>query len=237
MLPTRAAVDSARAPEVQLRSRPRLLVYAYEHMWIAPVQVLLARGRDSGDPSALRHAFAELDALEADTRWLPWLRIKTLILRALAYHALDDALAALGTLRTAVGLAAPEGYVRVFADEGLALAPLLRAVGELTPQQERDPGYLERLLSAIGTPQPARSVGIGNPQHARLPATRQVEQLSARELEVLRLVAGGHSNAQIARELIIAISTVKTHLNSAFAKLGVVSRTQAIARARDLNLV
>jgi LuxR family maltose regulon positive regulatory protein len=119
MQPTRATFDSARAPEVQLRSRPRLLVYAYEHTWIAPVQVFLAQGRDSGDPGPLRQALAELDALEADALWLPWLRIKTLILRGLAYHALDDVPAAVGALRAAVALAGPEGHVRLAARESL----------------------------------------------------------------------------------------------------------------------
>ena len=64
-----------------------------------------------------------------------------------------------------------------------------------------------------------------------------VEPLSARELEVLRLIASGKSNAEVARTLVIAISTVKTHTNSMFGKLQVTSRTQAIARARDLQLL
>ncbi len=74
---------------------------------------------------------------------------------------------------------------------------------------------------------------ISNPQ----PPSPDVEPLSPRELEVLRLIAAGQSNPEIARTLVIAISTVKAHINSIFGKLGVTSRTQAIVRARDLHLL
>ncbi len=74
---------------------------------------------------------------------------------------------------------------------------------------------------------------MSNPQ----PPSPDVEPLSPRELEVLRLIAAGHSNPEIARALVIAVSTVKSHTSNIFGKLGVTSRTQAIARARDLQLV
>ncbi|HEX5692813.1 MAG TPA: response regulator transcription factor, partial [Roseiflexaceae bacterium] len=76
------------------------------------------------------------------------------------------------------------------------------------------------------------------PRSPGLPVAKSlIEPLSARELEVLRLIASGKSNAEIAQTLVIAISTVKTHTNSIFGKLQVTSRTQAIALARDLQLL
>ena len=90
--------------------------------------------------------------------------------------------------------------------------------------------FLDRLLRAMaGADRPAR------PSAARPPGL--VEPLSGRELEVLRLIAAGRANAEIARALIVAPSTVRSHVNHLFGKLGVASRTQAVARARDLDLL
>ena len=108
--------------------------------------------------------------------------------------------------------------------------------------------YITRLLAAF--PEPDKETGRLGERKARetdaraislspslLVSRSLVEPLSARELEVLRLIASGKSNAEIARALVIAISTVKTHTNSIFGKLQVSSRTQAIALARDLHLL
>jgi LuxR family maltose regulon positive regulatory protein len=215
-----ATAQLASAQDAQMRSRGRLLPYLYEHTWIAPVQLVLARA----DAPSARHAVAQLDALESRAASLPWLRIKTLTLRALAHQTLGDVPTALRALREAVELADPEGYVRVFADAGPPLVPLLRALHG--PPGSSDSGYLGRLVSTSGRGERATSSQTG-----------LVSPLRERELEVLRLIAAGRSNAEIARELIVATSTVKTHVNNIFGKLGVASRTQAIARARELELV
>lgn len=102
------------------------------------------------------------------------------------------------------------------------------------------PDYLMRLLAAfpraegqeLGTEATGSSHSVLSPQSSSL-----VESLSARELDVLRLIASGMSNAEVAQALVIALSTVKTHTNSIFGKLQVTSRTQAIALARDLQLL
>jgi LuxR family maltose regulon positive regulatory protein len=143
---------------------------------------------------------------------------------------------ALATLERALTLAAPEGCIRRFVDEGPVMAAML---------QEAKPGgiapdYIMRLLAAfpkaegqeLGTAATGSIHAVLSPQSSTL-----VESLSARELEVLRLIASGMSNAEIAQALVIALSTVKTHTNSIFGKLQVTSRTQAIARARDLQLL
>jgi len=211
--------DLSRGQEAHMRSRHRLLPFVYEHMWIAPVAQLLARG---GEMRA-RQALVALDTLEPEAAWLPWLRIKTLTLRALACHILGDVSAALDALRGALQLAEPEGFVRVIVDEGASLPPLLRA---LRGQQRQTP-YVDYIVSATaGAGQPAAPV-----------AGTMTPMLSSRELDVLRLVALGRSNAQIARELIVATSTVKTHVNNIFGKLGVTTRAEAIARAHELKLV
>jgi len=210
-----APPNLAHARDPLLRSRARLLPYVYEHAWIAPVAQLLARG------DAAR-ALEALDSLESEADWLPWLRIKTLILRALAQHLDGDVASAMKALHSAVDLAEPEGFVRVFAEEGAPLSPLLRAVRG----QQRDTTFIDYLLAVIA-----------GAAHAAPVAGIIVPTLSSRELDVLRLLALGRSNAHIAGELIVATSTVKTHVNNIFGKLGVTTRAEAIARAHGLKLV
>jgi LuxR family maltose regulon positive regulatory protein len=224
------------APDPRLRARPRFLSYTWQHSWIAPAQVPLAQGRAQRDDGALQRALAALDDLEADAGWLPGLRIKTLALRALVHDALADSASALAEIREALAMAEPEGYVRLFLDEGEPMADMLRTARD----HGIAPTYVERLLAfghgqtSEGTAPPALSPRTTGPG-ARSAAL--VEQLSVRELEVLRLIAAGESNAEIARNLVVAASTVKTHINNIFGKLGVRSRTQAVARARDLSLL
>ena len=141
-----------------------------------------------------------------------------LILRALLADAKGDRTAALGTLAAAVAQAEPEGVVRPFLDEGAPMAALL---AELRVA----PAFLGILLAAF----PGREPG---PHRAGL-----VEPLTERELEVLRLLAAGRSNAEMAAELFVERSTVKTHLIHLYNKLGVHRRTQAVARARALRLL
>ncbi len=93
------------------------------------------------------------------------------------------------------------------------------------------PDYVGRLLAALGPG--AR----GTAGHLGIASSQLIEHLSARELEVLRLIAAGLSNQEIARHLVVGIGTIKTHINNIYRKLDVHSRTQAIARARELSLI
>jgi LuxR family maltose regulon positive regulatory protein len=162
--------------------------------------------------------------------------VEILIVRALAQWRQETHSDALVTLERALTLAAPEGFVRRFVDEGPAMAAMLQA----SVARGMMPDYITRLLAAFPR---TESTELRGEDHAIWPpvvSTRSstlVEPLSARELEVLRLIASGKSNAEVARTLVIAISTVKTHTNSIFSKLQVTSRTQAIALARDLQLL
>jgi LuxR family transcriptional regulator, maltose regulon positive regulatory protein len=161
-------------------------------------------------------------------------------LQALALHAGGDQAAALGMLAEALTLGAPEGYLRVFVDEGPPMAALLHpllvsrrqeqpALAEAVPRE-----YLARLADAFEQAGlPVRpSVGRGGAVVAGL-----VEPLTARELEVLGLLAAGAPNRAIAQQLVVSLETVKKHLSHLFDKLGVANRTQAVARARQLGLL
>ena len=145
--------------------------------------------------------------------------IEVLTLQSLCKRSLGRMDEAVRTLARALLLAEPEGFVRVFIQEGPPMAALLRTAGT----QGHSPEYARRLLEIFGE--------APSPQEAVL------EPLSERELEVLRLMADGLTNAEIAAELVIAHSTVKTHVNRIYAKLGVTTRTQAVSRGRQLQIL
>ncbi len=149
--------------------------------------------------------------------------IHILAVKAVVYHTKGDPEQALATLGQALELAEPEGYVRVFADEGAPMARLLRRMLTRSPASE----YVRRLLDALGEP-----ASMELPTAARL-----TEPLSQREIEVLRLIADGATNKEIAQELVLTVNTVKRHISNIFGKLKVGNRAQAIARARQLNLL
>jgi LuxR family transcriptional regulator, maltose regulon positive regulatory protein len=148
--------------------------------------------------------------------------IEILVLRALAHQALGDLPAALGFLARAVTLAEPEGYVRVFADEGAPMAALLRAAAKQGPRPE----YVRRLLAAASGIEPHRAAGQA-----------LIEPLSDRELDVLRLLGSELDGPAIARELMVSLNTMRTHTKNIYAKLAVTNRRAAVRRAAELNLL
>src|ERR671917_527639 len=166
--------------------------------------------------------------------------IELRVLLALASERLDATGRALEHLERALTLAEPEGFVRVFVDEGIPMAALL----ERLIREPRDDGsyndapdgaphvYAGRLLEHFALQ--AADSGNGGPRSGRTPG---LEPLSGREVEVLELVAAGRSNAEIAGELYLSVGTVKAHVHHILGKLLVRNRSQAVARARELRLL
>ncbi|MGE5553727.1 MAG: LuxR C-terminal-related transcriptional regulator [Betaproteobacteria bacterium] len=187
-----------------------------ESGYLTYVRLLLDMGRPE-QALALAQRMAAKSEAEGRLNRLISLRV----LQALALEALgrrEEAVAALGR---AVALAAPEGYVRAFLDQGSAVAPLLPMVRDTTP------AFVARLAAAFSASE-AGPAGT----HAQL-----VEPLTERENELLKLLAEGLSNEEISRRLHISLNTTKWHLKSIFGKLAAGNRTQAVARARELGLI
>lgn len=148
--------------------------------------------------------------------------IELLLLQALLHNAQDETDTALTLLEQALSLAVPEEYVRVFVDEG---QPMVRLLRQLTTTDSSTPhrAYIHKLIAAT---QPQENT-----------PTPLLDPLSERELEILRLTATGMSNKQLAETLVLTVGTVKWHLNNIYSKLGVSSRTKAVARARELGVL
>jgi LuxR family maltose regulon positive regulatory protein len=160
--------------------------------------------------------------------------IEILMLQAEALFAAGEVNQAVGRLSQALKLAEPQGYMRHFVDEGVPMAHLLGQLQRQPAEQSVSARYVELLLAELsrtGHSSPARG-DVGGSGMDLLG-----EPLSERELEVLRLIVAGCSNREIADRLVIAVSTVKWYINAIYGKLQVESRTKAIARARELNLV
>jgi LuxR family maltose regulon positive regulatory protein len=163
---------------------------------------------------------------------------------------------ALASLERALVLAEPEGYVRIFVDEGEPMRLLILEFAQSSElgrlwiekqsrhQDHKLIGYVDRLLAAFARPaampqSPANHAGIisDRPNPQDWAKSTMVEPLSQRELEVLKLIAQGLSNREISERLFLALSTVKGHSRIIFDKLQVQRRTEAVARARELGLL
>ena len=152
--------------------------------------------------------------------------IQVLVLQTMAQQACGDDEQALAALTRALSLAEPEGYVRSFIDEGAPMVDLLRQAASRGIAVE----YIGKLLSEWGK-EPKESI------KEQTPMGHFIEPLTERELEITRLLTVGLSNQEIADQLFLAIGTVKKYTSNIYGKLGVHSRTQAVARARELGLV
>jgi LuxR family maltose regulon positive regulatory protein len=201
-----------------------------EHLVLA--RVLLAQDRP-------RPALALLDRLHAPAaaQGRAGSVIEIQALQALALAAAGDQDAAVDVLAGALTLACPQGYVRVFADEGPPMAALLaqlvvaQKAGQ-APARDVPLGCLARLLRAFGQP-PAAS----GAERAAAAVPGLVEQLTPREREILVLLAAGTPNLRIAEELVVTLDTVKKHVSHLLGKLGAANRTEAVTRARQLGLI
>jgi LuxR family maltose regulon positive regulatory protein len=186
--------------------------------YIAFARVLIAQGEFAAADALLERLYQKTETGNRRSRV-----IEILILRSLVFQAKGDISQALTTLGNALALAEPEGYPRVFIDEGEPMIELLRRAGS----RGIAPRYVAKLLSVATLKSETKGRA----------AQPLIEPLSEREIEVLGFIATGLSNQAIAERLVVAVGTVKAHTASIYRKLDVASRTQAVARARDLNLI
>ena len=225
----RAVADWLQVQHLPPDQLPDPIPYLQEDAYLLLVRLLLAQSRQQSGLVALRLekplalAIALLQKIEQNARDLhrTGRLMEVLLLQALVQQQLSNSSEAVERLNEALAIGEPEGYVRMFSDEGKPVVPLLHQAAA----QRIAPEYIARLLAALGS------------SRGEMPADLLLDPLSERELEILRLIATGVSNKDLAAKLVLTVGTVKWHLNNIYSKLGVRSRTQAVAKARDLGLI
>ena len=220
-------LEQARRWARDLRQKaPLASSLAREKQDVAFVRLLLA---DSQPDHALYRLLPLVERATATQRWYNVLEM--LLLQVQAHHLQEQQQEALALLSQAVRLGAPEGYIRRFVDEGPLMAALLSQLRE-QEYREEDLPYLETLLHAFSQRPEAQPTCLKSE-----PPPTLIDPLSAREQEVLRLLARGASNQEIAETLVVTAGTIKRHVSNILCKLDVANRTQAVARARTLGLL
>ena len=218
--------ESDRFPSIYLEEDWRYT----EQLTLARVLILRWRAGerppDGPDLNALLQFLVQQRQLAAARGWNERV-IELSLLQAQVWQALEEIEPALAALEGALAIAEPEGYMRIFIEHGTPLAQLLYRPIERGPA----PTYVGQLLAAM----PEQDITPG-PQ-ARGAELAVVEPLTDRELEVLRLIAAGLSNREIAAQLTITPGTTKVHTSRIYGKLNVHSRTQAVQRARELGIL
>jgi LuxR family maltose regulon positive regulatory protein len=206
------------------------LSFLHEFEYITLARAFIAQYIDSNSDRSLLDAIGLLERLlkAAEEGGRRGSAVEILSLLALAYQVQDDIPSALNALERALRLAEPEGYVRIFVDEGIPMTRLLSKAAERGVL----PGYSGQLLAACEKDERKHDT------RAHLPPVQPlIEPLSRRELEVLQLIAVGLTNREISERLFLALPTVKGYNRSIFGKLQVKRRTEAVARARQLGLL
>jgi LuxR family maltose regulon positive regulatory protein len=201
----------------------------FEHITLA--RLLIARYKRDREERFIHEAMGLLERLlkAAEEGGRMGSVIEILMLQALAHEAQGNIPPALAPLERALTLAEPEGYVRIFVDEGRPMARLLYKA--LSQGVESD--YIRRLLAAFPVAESEQTVS----SPMRGSKSELVEPLSERELEVLQLIAEGLTNQEVATRLYLSLHTVKVHARNIFTKLTVKNRAQAVARGRALGIL
>jgi LuxR family transcriptional regulator, maltose regulon positive regulatory protein len=220
--------DTASAAVLMDALRPGTsqIVFLREQELVLLARLRLAQGRPADALAALETLAEEA---EFGGRLYAWLEIQ--VQNVLSLDAKGERQAAMAVLERILGFAAREGFVQVFVDEGAVMRDLLAAAAS-QPWAETKAGYLAKLLNSFPAGEKSDMVPSAVPKREGM-----IEPLTARELEVLLLIAAGDSNQTIAQKLVITVSAVKKHTGNIFGKLNVNSRTQAVARARQFGLL
>jgi LuxR family maltose regulon positive regulatory protein len=221
--------------------------HVWEYIELTQARFYLALGQETGNVRHLQQALELLQSLlpQAERFQRVTSEIEILVLQALAEYAFGEIDQAINCLLSALALGEPEDYRRVFLDEGWPMAELLdhcRQAQKVSDTYLPSLDYVEGLLKAI---RPAEGVALVSPptsEKQTVPTTVKTEDgwpitLSAREIEVLSLIAKGKSNQEIADQLYLALNTVKRHAYNIYTKLEVHKRTHAVAKARQLDLI
>lgn len=206
------------------------LSYLHEFEHITLARVLITRETVDHDARALDDALALLHRLraEAEAGGRAGSAIEIVVLQAAALHASNDVPAALAALTEALRRAEPEGHVRVFLHAGPAVRTLLRSIAS----NDLASPHAHRVLAAVES-----NATLSPPSPPPLSSSSPlVDELSAREVDVLHLLRSDMSGPEIARELVVSINTVRSHTKSIYAKLGVNNRREAVRRAAELGL-
>jgi len=212
------------------------LSYLREFEFMIFARSLIVQYQNTGTAETISEALSLLQRLlqAAEAGGRMGSVIEILVLQAYGHAARGNTTEALKSLERALTLAEPEGYIRVFVGEGSLMAELLE---RMSGPGGRLKAYVHQLLAAFGRHKDARGPAI-RPGSGQTPRTEPlVEPLSARELEVLKLLGTELSGPEIARELVVSLSTVRTHTQAIYTKLGVNNRRTAIRRAEELNLL
>jgi ATP/maltotriose-dependent transcriptional regulator MalT len=224
------ALGWARAQGLSVENE---LSYLREFDHITLARVLLARYQSDREDGSISGVVGLLERLlkAAEAGGRNGSVIEILVLQAIAYHSQGDIPTALKPLQQALMLAEPEGYVRMFLDEGSSMLQLLREASA----REIMPDYTNKLLAAFEKEQ---LMSAGESLLPTPPASQPlIEPISQRELEVLQLLKTELSGPEIAHELVISLSTVRTHTKSIYSKLNVNNRRAAVKRAEELRLI
>jgi LuxR family maltose regulon positive regulatory protein len=202
------------------------LGFLHEFGQVTLARALVARYRTDRNPRYLHEAAGLLDRLliEAERDRRNGSVIDILLAQALAYAVQSEERRALEPLRRAMALAEPEGYIRTFYDDPETMRSLLRHCVTEGPHT----AYAQRLLAGLDSPVAPPPGAIAN---------ALAEPLTPREIEILRLIAAGLRNEEIAGQLFIDVATVKRHIANLYGKLQVTHRTEAVARANELRLL
>jgi ATP/maltotriose-dependent transcriptional regulator MalT len=190
---------------------------------LSQTRVHLAQGDTSAALAILGPLRQQMEAKEWEDE-----RLRVMVLQAVALQAHGDEDQAVQLLCDALELAEPDGFIRLFVDEGKPMAHLLSEAAALGMM----PDYIRKVLSVCEAEEQKRADTSYWPSAQPL-----IEPLSRRELEVLHLIAQGFSNQEISEQLFLALDTVKGHNRKIFDKLQVERRTEAVARARELGLL
>ena len=221
------------------------VTYVHEYEQLTLARILIAEHALSGDPATVTDAMQLLDRLHetAAAGGRVGTTVEVAVLTALAHEAAGDRDQALESLRVALVLAQPEAWVRVIAEDAEGLGGLLDEVERLHGSSH----FLADVRAAAGAPPPPTGApprgGSGSPRSrdeglavTQDPRLAYIEPLSERELEVMRLLGSDLDGPDIARQLSVSLSTVRTHTQHIYAKLGVNNRRAAVRRAHQLGL-